>query len=251
MSAATETRNQILMRLPQDEHIRVRAHLEEVSLSFKQKIYEQGESIKYALFPESGVISLVKLLDDGNIVEIGTIGNEGMVGLPVVLGDGRAPLRAFCQVPGRALRIRADALIAERRRGGHFAELLLRYANATLAMLAQGVACNRAHSVEERMCRWLLMTHDRVGADNFPLTQEFLAQMLGVRRPTVNIAGTSLQRAGLIRYSRGRITVVDREGLEEASCECYAHMREEIARSLGRYHRERKSKTLNRTNATH
>jgi CRP-like cAMP-binding protein len=156
-----------------------------------------------------------------------------MVGLPVVFGVSRAALRAFCQSPGRALRVRADALLAERRRGGQFAELLLRYANATLATLAQGVACNRAHSLEERMCRWLLMTHDRVDADSFPLTQEFLAQMLGVRRPTVNLAGTSLQRAGLIRYSRGRITVVDRKGLEEASCECYAHMRDEIARSLG------------------
>jgi len=239
---AAETRNQILLRLPQDECVRLRAQLEDVSLSFKQKIYEQGESIKFALFPESGVISLVKLLDDGNIVETATVGNEGMVGLPVVLGDGRALLRAFCQVPGRALRIRADALVAERRRGGQFGELLLRYANATLATLAQGVACNRAHSLEERMCRWLLMTHDRVGTDSFPLTQEFLAQMLGVRRPTVNIAGTSLQRAGLIRYSRGRITVVDRKGLEEASCECYAHIRDEITRSLGRYPRERKSK---------
>jgi CRP-like cAMP-binding protein len=242
MSPAAETRNQILMRLPHDEYIRLRAQLDEVSLHLKQQVYEQGEPIEYVVFPESGVISLVKVLHDGNIVETGTIGNEGMVGLPAVFGVRRAVLRAFCQIPGRALRIRADAVLAERRRGGQFGELLLRYANATLAMLAQGVACNRAHSLEERMCRWLLMTHDRVDADSFPLTQEFLAQMLGVRRPTVNVAGTSLQRAGLIRYSRGRITVVDRKGLEEASCECYAQVRDEIARSLGRLPKERKSK---------
>lgn len=241
-SGAANTRNLILMRLDQDEYARLRPELHYVTLSFKQAVHEQGKAIEYAWFPESGVISLVKQLDDGNAIETGTVGNEGMVGLSAVFGVNRASSRAFCQVPGRALRLSAEVVLAERRRGGQFAELLLRYANATMAMLAQGLACNRAHSLEERMCRWLLMTHDRVDADSFPLTQEFLAQMLGVRRPTVNLAGTSLQRAGLIRYSRGRITIVDRKGLEETSCECYAHMRDEITRSLGKHSRERKSK---------
>lgn len=230
------------MRLNQDEYERLRPHLQEVSLSFKQAIIEQGKTIEYAFFPESGVISLVKQLDDGTTIETGMAGNEGMVGLPAVFAVNRASTRAFCQVPGRAIRIRAEAILAERRRGSHFAELLLRYANATIAMLSQGIACNRAHSLEQRMCRWLLMTHDRVDGDSFPLTQEFLAHMLGVRRPTVNLGGTALQRAGLIRYRRGRITIIDRKGLEEASCECYGQTRDEIIRSLGKYPKERKSK---------
>jgi CRP-like cAMP-binding protein len=230
------------MRLDQGEFARLRPQFQEVSLSFKQPVHEQGTNIQYAWFPESGVISLVKQLDDGNAVETSTVGNEGMVGLPALFGCPRAPLRAFCQVPGRALRLKADVIVAERRRGGPFAELLMRYAHATMAMLAQGLACNRAHALEERMCRWLLMTHDRVDADSFQLTQEFLAQMLGVRRPTVSVAGTALQRAGLIRYSRGRITVVNRKGLEEASCECYGTMRDEISRSLGRLPKEPKVK---------
>jgi CRP-like cAMP-binding protein len=138
--------------------------------------------------------------------------------------------------------MKAEIVLSERRRGGQFAELLLRFANATMAMLDQSVACNRAHSLEERMCRWLLMTHDRVGTDSFPMTQEFLAQMLGVRRPTVNVAGTALQRAGLIRYIRGKITIVDRKGLEEDSCECYSQARNEFVRSLGRIPRLHKAR---------
>jgi CRP-like cAMP-binding protein len=236
------TRNQILMRLDPEEYARLRPALQEVSLTVKEVIHEEGEPVEYVFFPESGVISLVKPLEDGTVIETGTIGNEGMVGLAAVLGMDRTSSRAFCQIPGRALRVSAAVVLAERRRGGPFAELLLRFAHATVAMLTQEVACNRVHSVEERMCRWLLVTHDRVDADTFPLTQEFLAMMLGVRRPTINLAGRSLQRAGLIRYSRGRITVVDRTGLEEASCECYAHIRDEITRSLGPLPRRRPHK---------
>ena len=230
------------MRLTQDESERLRPHLEEVSLSLKQRVYEQGRRINHAYFPESCVISIVKQLQDGTAIETSTIGNEGMVGLPAVLGIDTSSSRAFCQISGRAVRIRAEVVLAERRRGGQFAEVLLRFAGATLAMLGQGVACNRVHAVEERMCRWLLMTHDRIGTDSFPLTQEFLGQMLGVRRPTVNIAGQSLQRAGLIRYTRGKITIVDRKALEEASCECYSHITAELERGLVKATRERKNR---------
>ena len=230
------------MRLNEEEYEQLRPQLEDVSFNFQQVIHEQGRKIHHVYFPENGVISIVKQLDDGGAVETGTVGCEGMVGLPAVLGISTASSRAFCQVPGRAVRLKADVVLAHRRRGGQFAELLMRYANATIAMLGQSVACNRAHPLEARMCRWLLMTHDRVGGDNFPMTQEFMAQMLGVRRPTVNLAGRALQRAGLIRYTRGKITVVDRKGLEEASCECYFYIRDEFARSLGVIGKERRRK---------
>jgi CRP-like cAMP-binding protein len=241
-SRSANIRNEILMRLNQEDLDRLRPEFTETSLAIKQRIYEQGKRIDYAYFPESGVISVVKRLDDGSVVETATIGNEGMAGLPAVFGVETSASRALCQIPGRALRLKAETVLSERRRGGEFGELLLRFANATLALLDQGVACNRAHSLEERMCRWLLMTHDRVGADSFPMTQEFLAQMLGVRRPTVNVAGTSLQRAGLIHYVRGKITIVDRKGLEDGSCECYSHVRAEFARSLGKLPKQSKGR---------
>jgi CRP-like cAMP-binding protein len=226
------TRNQILARLPREDFERLRAELETVSLSVRQKVFDQGQPIEWVYFPESGVISLVKILTDGGPIEAATVGNEGVAGLPVLLGLDIAPVSAFCQIPGVARRLKAATLIAERERGGPFAGLMLRYAGAIIAMLAQSVACNRVHPMKQRLCRWLLMTHDRVGTDEFLLTQEFLAQMLGVRRPTVNIAGTALQKAGLIRYSRGRITIVDRKRLEGAACECYAAIRREFKRAL-------------------
>jgi CRP-like cAMP-binding protein len=230
------------MRLPPEDLERLRSHFQDATLTLKQPIYRQGGLIDFAYFPESGVVSVVKELRDGGGIEVCTVGNEGMVGLPAALGADRSSARVFCQIPGRALRMRADVLLAERRRGGAFADSVLRFANATMTMLAQSVACNRAHSLEERMCRWLLITHDRVDSDSFPLTQEFLAQMLGVRRPTVNAAGTSLQRAGLIRYSRGTITITDRPGLEEASCECYAQMHEEFDGPAKKTAKDRKKK---------
>jgi CRP-like cAMP-binding protein len=239
---APPSRNEILRRLGRADYERLQPHLQQVSIGVKQLVYEKGQKIDYVWFPESGVISLVKVLSDGIVVETGTVGNEGLVGLPAIFGVDTSSSRAFGQIPGRAIRLSAAVALEERRRGGLFGELVLRFANATVAMLAQSVACNRAHSLEERMCRWLLMTHDRVGADSFSLTQEFMAQMLGVRRPTVNLAGTALQRAGLIRYTRGKITIIDREALEEATCECYSQMRTEFARSFARSSNKYKSK---------
>jgi CRP-like cAMP-binding protein len=165
-------------------------------------------------------------------VEVGTVGNEGMLGLPVFLGADSSPGAAFCQVPGRALRMPAEALRAAASVEGPLRDLLQRYAQALMDQIAQSAACNRAHSTEERLCRWLLMTHDRVGADRFPLTQEFLGQMLGVRRAGVSATASILQRAGFIRYSRGTITITDRAGLESASCGCYRVVRDEFDRLL-------------------
>jgi len=178
------------------------------------------------------VFSLVIRMRDGGTVEVGTIGNEGFVGAPVFLGADKSPTTAFCQVPGDALRM-ADDFRKEVRRGGPFHDLVRRSTQAMVNQISQTVACNHLHSVQERMCRWLLMTHDRAGGDEFFLTQEFLAQMLGVRRPSVTVVAGILQHAGLIRYRRGRMAVLDRKGLEEGACECYGVVRREFDRLLG------------------
>jgi CRP-like cAMP-binding protein len=226
------TRNRILKLLSRTELERLGPDLEPVTLSFKEPLHEQGKRIKHLYFPNSGVISLVTDVSGGEIVETGTVGREGVAGIGAFLGMPNATGRALCQVPGDGIRLRVEALNAELDRGGSLGPILLRYTNAMMAMLAQGAACNRAHALEQRMCRWLLMTRDRVDSDDFPLTQEFIAQMLGVRRPTVSLAGATLQRAGLIKYSRGRIMILDRPGLEEASCECYAFVHQQFELAL-------------------
>jgi len=180
-------------------------------------------------FLETAVVSLVTLLAAGDMIETASVGNEGMVGLPVFLGMDSAPGRAFCVIAGHAYKLSRAVVLIERRQDGRLADLLFRYTNAMLAILARAAACNRVHTVEERMSRWLLMTHDRIEGDEFQITQQFLAQMLGVHRPAVNIAGASLQSAGFIRYSRGHITVVDRNGLAEAACDCYESIKKEFA----------------------
>jgi CRP-like cAMP-binding protein len=226
------TRNRILQQLALPDLTRLEPHFERVSLSFKQAIHEPGEPIEHMYFVEAGVVSLVTDLENGGTVETGTIGRESVVGVSAFLGVRHASGRAFCQIPGEAIRIPVPIMVAERERNTHLARIILHITNATMSMLAQTAACNRAHPVEERMCRWLLMTHDRVDGDEFPLTQEFLAQMLGVRRPSVNTAGLTLQQAGLIRYRRGKIAIVDRKGLEASSCECYAHIAREFEAAL-------------------
>jgi CRP-like cAMP-binding protein len=206
--------------------------MKRVTLDYKETLIEADEPIEYVHFVESGVVSIVTDLKEGGIIESGTVGNESFIGAPVLLGVDTMSSRCFVQIAGSAVRIPSPVIVEERRRGGPFAELLLGVTYATMAMLSQCVACNRAHAVEQRMSRWLLMTHDRVEGDTFPLTQEFLAQMLGVHRPAVNVAGGALQRSGLIKYSRGQITIVDRQGLEAAACECYEVIRREFDRVL-------------------
>ena len=172
-------------------------------------------------------------LKDGASVEMATVGLEGMVGLPVFLGTDTMPSRAFGQVAGDSLRITTAAFTAEVKRNGPLVRVLNRYTQALFNQVAQTTACNRVHLVEQRCARWLLQTHDRVGSDRFSLTQEFLAQMLGVRRTGVSAAAGLLQKAGLIRYARGRITVLDRPGLESAACECYRVIKREFDRLIG------------------
>jgi CRP-like cAMP-binding protein len=229
--AAARPRNRVLAALNADEYRSIAPHLSPVSIEFKEVLYEQGEQTEFLYFVEQGVLSLIVVMSDGE-VETATVGYEGVGGVHAVLGVGAAHQRVICQIPGRALRMPLAAL-RRQPTDGALNRQIDRYLYALMAMLAQNVACNRIHTLEQRMSRWLLMTMDRVGQAEFALTQEFLAKMLGVRRPTVSIAGTALQRAGLIQYSRGRITILDRRGLAGASCECYARVRREFDDALG------------------
>ena len=211
----------------------LRPHLKEVPLNFRDRLYEAGEPLDHVWFPNSGVVSMVTELVDGNPVELATVGPEGMVGVALILGSDRMEHVAFNQIAGDALRMDAAQFRSSLEQCPALHRLLLRYTAALMQQISQGAACNRMHSVEERCARWLLMTHDRVYKSKFSLTQEFLGQMLGVRRPTVSLAAGMLQKAGLIHYVRGEITICDREGLERVACECYEVIRREFERLVG------------------
>ncbi len=200
-----------------------------VTLDVRVVLFEPGDTVDAVYFPTDGVISLVTPLHDGAIVEVATVGNEGIVGIPLVPLGGLA-VRAITQVAGFGLRLDAAAFLEWTERSHAFRTLVDRYTQALFGQIAQAAACNRLHSSEERLSRWLLMSQDRVGSNNFMITQEFLGQMLGARRSTVSVSAGILQRAGLIRYKRGHVTIVDREGLEAVSCECYAVIKGELDR---------------------
>ena len=227
-------RNKLLERLPAGELERLRPHMEEIDLPFRQVLHEQDSPLTHAYFPHAGVMSLVRRPEGegGLTVEIATVGNKGMVGLPLVLGGDAMPSMCFCQVAGQATRIAAAPFKQLLETCPALQRLLLRYTQAVLSQVAQTAACNRIHPIEERCARWLLMTEDRVGAGHFTLTQEFLAQMLGVRRPSVSVAASMLQKAGLIQYAHGLVVVTDRAGLEAASCDCYRVITDEFNRLL-------------------
>jgi CRP-like cAMP-binding protein len=223
-------RNRLLAALPRREQDRLLPHLEPVALSFEEILYQPDDLIRHVYFPTSGMISLLLALEDGSVAEVGRVGNEGMVGLPVFLGVQSSHTRAFVQVPGEALRMKAQVFHRQARQGGLLSGLLLRYTQALLRHSEQLTACNSRHPIEQRLCRWLLITHDRVQADQFEVTQEFLSQMLGVHRQSVTVAASNLQKAGLIRYSRGKLAVLDRRGLEATSCGCYQAVTREFER---------------------
>jgi len=225
--------NRILEGLPAREFQRLVPSLTPAALELKDPLLGPGTTIGTVYFPETAVVSLLTTMDDGSMIEIATIGNEGLVGVPAFLGAQSMGARDFyqVQVPGRAQAMDIKTFLEMTGRDP-FRGLIQRYAQALFSQVTQQVACNGLHSIEERCSRWLLLTHDRVGSNQFPLTQEFLAQMLGVRRASVSVAAGVLQKAGFIRYSRGRVTVLDREGLEHASCECYGITRAEFDRLL-------------------
>ncbi|HEU0014435.1 MAG TPA: Crp/Fnr family transcriptional regulator [Longimicrobium sp.] len=229
---APAPRNRILASLPAGDLRRLLPLLELRDLELRRVVVEVNQPIEHVWFPEAGVVSLLGVMEDGTAVETATVGNEGMVGLPVFLGADSMAGQAFCQVTGQAYRMPAGALREEVRRGGPLAELLGRYTQALFTQIAQSSACNRVHPVAQRCARWLLLTHDRVGRDTFDLTHLFLAQMLGVRRATVTEVAGALQARGVIEYTRGVVRIVDRAGLERESCECYRVIAAEFARLL-------------------
>jgi CRP-like cAMP-binding protein len=221
--------NRILTALPSPERRELFNVVRNVTVPVKTVLFEPGDSVDAVYFPTDGVISLVTPLHDGAIVEVATIGNEGIVGIPLV-PMGRLAVRAISAVAGHSLRMEATAFQDWFERSSAFHVLVDKYTQALFGQISQAAACNRLHSSEERLSRWLLMSHDRIGSKQFMITQEFLGQMLGARRSTVSVSAGILQRAGLIRYVRGHITIVDRDGLEAVSCECYSVIRTELER---------------------
>lgn len=231
--AADSNSNRLLSLLAPKDLAGLSPHLERVSLGYRQSLYHARKPIHSVYFIETGVGSLVNTTENGDAAEVGTIGNEGMVGLPLVLGDDRAPTSVYVQVPGAGLKMESAIFKKELARSPAMQAVMLRYAHAFFNQVAQSAACNHFHSLEQRCCRWLLMTRDRMESDDFLLTQEFLAMMLGVQRTGVTVAASALQRAGLIRYKRGNVTITDRRGLENRSCECYRVSKMEFDRLLG------------------
>jgi CRP-like cAMP-binding protein len=225
-------RNQILQALPAEELDRLTPLLEHVPLERRMVAYDPLQPISHVYFVETGVISVVSIMRDRTAIETATIGAEGVIGLPVYLGVDAVPEQAFVQVPGESLRLPSEAFRRVAPELPTMGRLLNRYAVCFFTLAAQCSGCNRAHTMEQRCARWLLMVHDRMPGDEFELTQDFLSQMLGVRRATVSEAASELQQAGLISYSRGRITIVDRAGLERVACECYGIIRSTFARIL-------------------
>jgi CRP-like cAMP-binding protein len=221
MTKEYHTGNMILDRLPALDQDRIIPHMERVSLELGVVVANPGKEPRWVHFPVSGVLSSMVVLEDGSTVEASTVGNEGMDGLYLLADPLANPYRINVQVPGEMMRMSADEFRRARSEKNALSQLLMRYALVLIQRGAQNGACIQHHTIEERMCRWLLETAHRKGADHFGLTQEFLADMLGVRRQSVNLTARLLQQANLIKYHRGEVTILDREGLEEASCECF------------------------------
>jgi CRP-like cAMP-binding protein len=218
---APDIRNKILALVPPSEAPAVLARCEKVTIQSKQLVWRRDEPIDHVYFPEDCVISMVTEMEDGDSVEAMTVGSDGFVGMAVFHGAPSSRLKAIGQITGEARRLTAADFREVTQQCGTFDQLLHRYSQFVLETVAQSAACNRLHVIEQRCARWLLMSQDRVGRDRFDLTQEFLAEMLGVRRPGVTVAMGILEKAGLITHGRGTITVINRQGLEKAACECY------------------------------
>ena len=232
-STLAAPRNRLLARLPAADYRRLLTHLEPVELPVDLVLYEARGPIDHAYFPTGAALSALTVMQDGNAIEVATIGNEGMAGHTAAVGGKTSPNKVIVQVGDGGLRIEAVALREEVARGGAFRELLIGYQEAFVAQVSQSVACNGLHRLEQRCCRWLLMTRDRVGSDEIRLSHEFMAIMLGARRASITEVLRPLREAGLVRSHRGRISILDRVGLEARSCECYQVVRDEYDRLLG------------------
>lgn len=225
--------NRLLAALPTDEYERLHPRLQPVLFSLGEVVYEFGGHLDYVFFPTTSIVSLLYTMENGTSAEMGLTGNDGVVGIALFMGGGTMPNRAVVQSAGSALRMKANVLQDEFARGGKFQQLLLRYTQALITQISQTAVCNRLHSVEQQLCRWLLLSHDRVKADELIMTQELIADMLGVRREGVTVAAGRLQDSGAISYVRGHIKILDRQKLEETVCECYRVVRDEFVRLLG------------------
>jgi CRP-like cAMP-binding protein len=227
--------NKLLAALPGVDRKRMERHLSLVQARAGKTLYESRTPFRYAYFPTTSIISIVHEAPDGASTEIGTVGNEGLIGVTAFLGGGPTVNRVVVQTEGQLYRVPSEILREEFNRGGVVQHLLLRYTQALLRQIAQMAVCNRRHSIDQQLCRWILQSLDRLSSEELTMTHEMLANMLGVRREGVSQAAHKLQRAGLITYRRGRITVIDRGGLEACSCECYGVVRREYDDLLGAY----------------
>jgi CRP-like cAMP-binding protein len=226
------TRNRLLAALPREEYELILPHLGHVSFRLGEVVYESGREMEHIYFPTTAIVSMLYTMENGSSAEMGIAGNEGVVGVALFMGGNSMPNRAVVQSAGGAVRMRAQVLRDEFARGGAFQRLLLRYTQALITQMSQTAVCNRLHAIEQQLCRWLLLSHDRLDSDELVMTQELIANMLGVRREGVTAAAGRLQEQGLISYVRGRILILDRRGLEATVCECYKVVKDEYDRLL-------------------
>ena len=226
------TANHLLATMPSAELSRWLPHLEAVDLALGQVLYESGATLNHVYFPTNAIVSLLYVMENGASAEIAVVGNEGIVGISLFMGGQSTPSRAVVQSAGQGCRLKAQVMKEEFDRAGPVLHLLLRYTQALITQMAQTAVCNRHHSLDQQLCRWLLLSLDRLQGNELVMTQELIANMLGVRREGVTEGAGKLQAAGLIRYARGRITVLDRAGLEQRTCECYAVVKKEYDRLL-------------------
>ncbi len=224
--------NQLLAQLPEADWQRWQAHLEPVELKLGQVLYESGATLDHVYFPTTAIVSLLYVMENGASAEIAVVGFEGIVGISLFMGGDSTPSRAVVQSAGEGFRLSAEVIRTEFNRSAAVMHLLLRYTQALITQMAQTAVCNRHHALDQQLCRWLLLSLDRLQGNELVMTQELIANMLGVRREGVTENALKLQQAGLIRYARGRITVLDRAGLEQRSCECYAVVKNEYDRLL-------------------
>lgn len=228
-------KNHLLAALLEEEFARIEPHLEFISLPLGKVIYESGDKMTHVYFPTTAIISMLYIMENGATAEIGIAGNNGLIGSALFMGSESTSSRAVVQSKGDAIRIKAEPLQTEFDKGGLFQRLLLRYTQSLMTQISQTAVCNRLHTVDQQLCRWLLINHDQLETNKLVMTQELIANMLGVRREGVTIAARKLQERGLIKYSRGTIIMTNRKGLEEASCECYQIVMDEYNRLLGKY----------------
>lgn len=226
--------NHLFAWVSEEELMRLLPNLQPLTLTLGEVLYESGEKMDYVYFPTTAIISLLYIMEDGSTAEIGVVGNDGLVGIAIFMGGNTTPNRAVVQSAGKAFKMHAKEMKEEFTRGGRFHNLCLRYTQALITQISQTAVCNRLHSIDQQLCRWLLLSHDRLPSDRLIMTQELISNMLGVRREGITHAAKRLQKAGYISYVRGDMTILNRKGLEASVCECYQVVRDEYDRLLGR-----------------